>query len=648
MPYKIRKLPNSDKYKVFNSDTGKVHSEHTTKKNAKAQVRLLYSLESGDSQYPKEEQSEETAGQGINHKGRKKGSKNKVKKPPKAVSLPSRLKEDDKVKFHDPYTKPIGTYNTTWRWVLYREKEKQGITYPMAMKQTALKALYYKLKAKADAIYEQRKEEADDPDDVEPVFTIPYLEANWDKNAKQLPRLWQEQLCGKSGKKPKPLPDQANKIDKYFKKPDDEDDEEEDDDQPQPPQPPNNIQFTIEEKDDEGEQDNSAYQALVGEKDPEDIEVPEPTPAPKNIEKAVLKVEEKIQKLREEGEKHGLGVDYEPSSIIGTLLYLHLLEKYSNNCAVITTDTAKIGRYLHAGIAYEGIPLRTDWKEYPDHIVRYIGETIKGCIDRGIDLILIPLDVAFYNNRGKLQPFGHANVLVLRPLQRVAERYEPHGAEYGNSEQTDKIFNKALQKLVEEQLTQYIGKYKFRTPEDICPNSKGFQSFEGQFERLKKEGGGFCLMWSIFLMELVLMNPDYTTKQIIDEAFRITQKEPKALKEVIRGYVVECEKVLDQLLKNVANEDFKFEPKTKKDKNPAYNKIYKSKTLLQNYALSVIFNLNNVTKSPLNQPDEPIFEETEIDQDTQASRAFKEYLKTMKKPRLLSMLRDIKLKNSSG
>ena len=149
-------------------------------------------------------------------------------------------------------------------------------------------------------------------------------------------------------------------------------------------------------------------------------------------------------------------------------------------------------------------------------------------------------------------------------------------------------------------------------------------------------------------MELVLMNPDYTTKQIIDEAFRITQKEPKALKEVIRGYVVECEKVLDQLLKNVANEDFKFEPETKKNKSPAYSKIYKSKTLLQNYALSVIFNLNNVTKPPLNQPDEPIFEETEIDQDIQASRAFKEYLKTMKKPRLLSMLRDIKLKNSSG
>jgi hypothetical protein len=96
------------------------------------------------------------------------------------------------------------------------------------------------------------------------------------------------------------------------------------------------------------------------------------------------------------------------------------------------------------------------------------------------------LDINFYNNRGRLQPNGHANVLVLRPLQRVAERYEPHGAEYGNSEQTDKIFNKALQKLIEEQLTQYIGKYKFRTPEDICPNSKGFQSFEGQFERLKK------------------------------------------------------------------------------------------------------------------------------------------------------------------
>lgn len=41
MPYNIRKIKNKNEYSVKNSETGKVHSYHTTKKLAKAQVRLL-------------------------------------------------------------------------------------------------------------------------------------------------------------------------------------------------------------------------------------------------------------------------------------------------------------------------------------------------------------------------------------------------------------------------------------------------------------------------------------------------------------------------------------------------------------------------------------------------------------------------------
>jgi hypothetical protein len=47
MPYRIRKIRNQDAYSVKNAETGKVHSYHTTKKNAKAQLRLLESVGSG-------------------------------------------------------------------------------------------------------------------------------------------------------------------------------------------------------------------------------------------------------------------------------------------------------------------------------------------------------------------------------------------------------------------------------------------------------------------------------------------------------------------------------------------------------------------------------------------------------------------------
>ena len=42
MPYVIRKIRNKNLYKVINKDTGKVHSNHTTKPKAEAQVRVLH------------------------------------------------------------------------------------------------------------------------------------------------------------------------------------------------------------------------------------------------------------------------------------------------------------------------------------------------------------------------------------------------------------------------------------------------------------------------------------------------------------------------------------------------------------------------------------------------------------------------------
>lgn len=47
MPYKIRKLPNKDLYRVYNSKTKKVHSKSTSKEKAIAQLKFLRGLEHG-------------------------------------------------------------------------------------------------------------------------------------------------------------------------------------------------------------------------------------------------------------------------------------------------------------------------------------------------------------------------------------------------------------------------------------------------------------------------------------------------------------------------------------------------------------------------------------------------------------------------
>jgi hypothetical protein len=45
MPTKMRKLPNKNKYRVWND--GKIVAKSTSKKKAEAQVRLLHGVEHG-------------------------------------------------------------------------------------------------------------------------------------------------------------------------------------------------------------------------------------------------------------------------------------------------------------------------------------------------------------------------------------------------------------------------------------------------------------------------------------------------------------------------------------------------------------------------------------------------------------------------
>jgi hypothetical protein len=47
MPYTIRKLPNQNLYKVYNTETKSIHSYATTLENANKQVKLLLQKEGG-------------------------------------------------------------------------------------------------------------------------------------------------------------------------------------------------------------------------------------------------------------------------------------------------------------------------------------------------------------------------------------------------------------------------------------------------------------------------------------------------------------------------------------------------------------------------------------------------------------------------
>ena len=53
MPYEIKKIINSKLYKVVNTENGAIKSNHTTRRNAQRQVRLLKSFEKDEIKWRK-------------------------------------------------------------------------------------------------------------------------------------------------------------------------------------------------------------------------------------------------------------------------------------------------------------------------------------------------------------------------------------------------------------------------------------------------------------------------------------------------------------------------------------------------------------------------------------------------------------------
>lgn len=258
----------------------------------------------------------------------------------------------------------------------------------------------------------------------------------------------------------------------------------------------------------------------------EGIALPTPSPISNNeIESTVLNIEGKFIELQKEGAQHYDGVNYESGSIISRMMYLHILQKYSNNCAI-----PELNIYLDNDRIYLSNSSNED-------VVDDLSEKILDCIRRGSKIIVFPLII--YDSIDSRS--AHENVLVIRPLLRTVELFEPNGIL-----QPEKV-NKIIKNLVENQMKSQIGPYKYISPQNMCYH--GFQDLESRYPGFDFEGKGFCLVWSLFLMELVLMNPEYTTKKIIEEGLKITKSDPKYLKEVIRGYVKDVEKTMDEIFK---------------------------------------------------------------------------------------------------
>jgi len=284
----------------------------------------------------------------------------------------------------------------------------------------------------------------------------------------------------------------------------------------------------------------------------EDIVIPNPIKAPENIEPVVEDIQTKIETLEKIGREKG-AVHYNPNSKIALFSYVAVISKFNGECFPLYKQPL-LGNSI--SITINTSPFETQiLLNYK--LRQAFGEALFKCINRNTPIICIYLILAFGNTLSQ-----HANLLIYRPFERIIERFEPHGQMYGNSIKDDISINNQLKELFEEKLNEYTyGPVRYIPPSGICPYLTGFQTLESSLKGLKMEGDGFCVMWSLFTMEMILNNPTKTTPEIIEIVMEISKKQPQYLKSVIRGYVAGMEKVIDSLLRTINKQSFKYSDK---------------------------------------------------------------------------------------
>ena len=259
---------------------------------------------------------------------------------------------------------------------------------------------------------------------------------------------------------------------------------------------------------------------------------------------------------------HETGMEYRAYGILFTLSTLYLLEKYKTNCFVLQQMRSSKKQPMNCGASYmfklglEDDPYKFDkLKELNKPLNKFITQVFN-CIEKmkpDEDVIFIPIQFKININA------NHANLLVYRKTLNVLEHFEPNGKfyKYNNGiffiEDIVDLMNAHNRTL---NYKYYSTELKYVKPTFGCPfGFAGFQRIEGAFPKIKPGivENGYCVMWSIFMAEMVLMNPTLRNHEIIDKIYKWMEqdnnKNPVYLSNIIRGYFHFVHKYINEHLK---------------------------------------------------------------------------------------------------
>jgi hypothetical protein len=254
--------------------------------------------------------------------------------------------------------------------------------------------------------------------------------------------------------------------------------------------------------------------------------------------------------------------------LLDYLGFLYLMKKYKNDALIVKYE--KYYESFTAGLAYEG---GKDTLEGAVHIKNDIEEAIKS----GKDVIVIPFTLKqkdFEKLLAAKDPTlsTHANMLIYRPKKNELELFEPHG-DYSPYEMGISSFkmNDAIKKYFEVTLKTITAEAKRGQPFKYIKSTdlylkdnwellsadesafyKGFQTTENEYQ---DENGldypGFCVMWSLFYLELVLKFPNIDGRTLIKKAHAGLMKQggPKRFLQHILSYTEYFKNEINRIIK---------------------------------------------------------------------------------------------------
>lgn len=232
---------------------------------------------------------------------------------------------------------------------------------------------------------------------------------------------------------------------------------------------------------------------------------------------------------------------------------LYLMKKYNAKCYTMSLNVIKNIEFP-LDIELKLIKNKRPTKIQLNH---FIEKTYHCIVNKDMPFVIIPLyilDEEFNSS--------HYNVLIYRRKQHQFEHFEPHGkyyiSDYNKSEKianTIQIYVDALNKVLVAKAN--IDPVKFIKSEQICPLPQGIQSLEETGRLIMKfktkqrnppefrheyEPEGYCTIWGLFFIELVLKNPDIPSdilvRSVIDKTSSIE------LINIARGYMdIVCNKL---------------------------------------------------------------------------------------------------------